>query len=442
MSSVSYGQLVRRNRDFRLYWGGQIVSQLGDWFSAITVQALLLQYTGQASSLAWFMVATMLPHLLLGPVAGVVVDRLPRKSVMIAADLLRAAIALGFLGLRGPDTAWVGYACVAGLAACSAFFEPARISTLPNITREEELVTANALSSVTWSIMLTSGALVGGLVGRYLGTSAAFVLNGLSFVGSALFLMRMSVPASMHAPASRGFLDLLDGFRYVRMHPGILWALTAKMGWGLAGGIQILLPIYGARLFPLPGDRAGQLSISILFAAGGLGTALGPVLARRATGRDLLRIRWAIAVSFVVAGFFYALMSRAPNLGITGLFLLFARMHGAVVWVFSTVLLQILVQDRFRGRVFAAESSLFTATMMVSSLATSRLLDSGTFGVPQLTLALGGVSVVTGAVWVLRLWLGRSLPASEPAPGEPEGGSPGPRVEPEAVDGAALKAAE
>ncbi len=442
MSAVSYGQLVRRNRNFRLYWGGQIVSQLGDWFSAITIQALLLQYTGQASSLAWFMVASMLPGLLLGPLAGVVVDRLPRRSVMIAADLLRAGIALGLLGLRGPDTAWVGYACVAGLAACAAFFEPARISTLPNITEEEELVTANALSSVTWSLMLTSGALVGGLVGRYLGTSAAFVLNAASFIGSALFLARMRVPATVQEGTSRGFRDLLDGFRYVRAHPGILWALTAKMGWGLAGGIQTLLPIYGARLFPLPGDRAGQLSISILFAASGVGTALGPVLARRVTGRNLVRIRWAIATSFVVAGLFYAAMAHAPNLGITGLLLLLARMHGAVVWVFSTVLLQILVQDRFRGRVFAAETSLFTGTMMLSSVATSRLLDSGTLGVPQLTLALGGISAVVGAVWLARLLTGRGIPTSDPAVEGQEGGSLVSRVETEAVDGAALKAAE
>src|SRR5690349_10858383 len=66
MSTVSYGRLVRENRDFRLYWGGQIVSQLGDWFSSITVQALLLKYTGSTASLGGFMVATMLPGLLLG----------------------------------------------------------------------------------------------------------------------------------------------------------------------------------------------------------------------------------------------------------------------------------------------------------------------------------------------------------------------------------------
>src|SRR5690349_20793652 len=177
MTTVSYGQLVRQNRNFRLFWGGQIVSQLGDWFNLVAVSALLLKYTGSAASIAGFMVAQMLPGLLLGPAAGVLVDRLPRKAVMIGADLARAVIALGLLALRGPGTVWVAYTCVAGLSTFSAFFEPARIATLPNITSKEELVTANALSSVTWSILLTSGAMVGGLVARFFGAQTAFLLN-------------------------------------------------------------------------------------------------------------------------------------------------------------------------------------------------------------------------------------------------------------------------
>ncbi|MGV3721702.1 MAG: MFS transporter, partial [Actinomycetota bacterium] len=355
MSAISYGELIRGNRNFRYWWGGQIVSQLGDWFSAITLQALLYSYTQSATALLWFMVATMLPNFLLGPVAGVIVDRLPRKAVMIGADLIRAVIALGLLAFRGPETAWVAYACVAGISSLTAFFEPARISTLPKITSDEELVTANALSAVTWSILLTSGAVVGGIVGRYLGPSAAFVLNGVSFLASAWLLRWMVVPPTEGAGAHvHGAGGILAGYRYVKAHPEIFAALTVKLGWGLAGGIQVLLPIYGGRLFPLPGDLNGQLSTSLLFAANGLGTGLGPVIARRFTGRDLPRIRWAIAISFLMSGVYYACMAGAPNLAVVGLFLLLARLHGAIVWVFSTVLLQIQTRDQFRGRVFAA----------------------------------------------------------------------------------------
>jgi len=401
MSTISYGALIRGNRNFRLWWGGQIVSQLGDWFSSITVQALLLSYTHNATSLLGFMVASMLPNFLLGPLAGVIVDRLPRKTVMIAADAGRAVIALGLLCFHGPSTIWIAYACVAGMSTLTAFFEPARISTLPKITSDEELVTANALSSVTWSVLLTSGAVIGGLVGRYLGPQAAFILNSASFVGSALLLRRMQVPPTDRGEAGgHGYTDLLNGFRYVSQHRQVLGALTAKLGWGLAGGLQVVIPIYGAQRFPLPNDAAGQLTISLLFAASGLGTALGPLIARKLTGRAIPRLRWAIAISFVMGGLYMMGMAGARNLFTASLFLLLARTHGAVVWVFSTVLLQILTKDCFRGRVFAAEISLFTGSMMLSSLAVSRALDNHLLSVPQVTSALGLVSIVVGLIWI------------------------------------------
>ena len=125
MQTISYGQLLRRNRDFRLLWGGQVVSQLGDWFSLITLQSLLLTLTGSASSLAALMIAQMLPLFLLSPAAGVVVDRLPRKHVMIVADLGRAGIALGFLLVRDGETAWLAYGFYALLSSLTVFFEPA-----------------------------------------------------------------------------------------------------------------------------------------------------------------------------------------------------------------------------------------------------------------------------------------------------------------------------
>lgn len=407
MSAISYGALIRGNRNFRYWWGGQIVSQLGDWFSAITIQALLYSYTQSATALLWFMVATMLPNFLLGPIAGVIVDRLPRKSVMIGADLIRAVIAIGLLGFRGPDTAWVAFACVAGISSLTAFFEPARIATLPKITSDEELVTANALSAVTWSILLTSGAVIGGVVGRYLGPSTAFALNGVSFLASAWLLKQMVVPPTERATElTRGLGAIKAGFQYAKTHPEILGALTLKLGWGLAGGIQVLLPIYGGRIFPLAGDLNGQLSTSLLFAASGLGTGLGPVIARRLTGRDLPRIRWAIAISFVMSGIYYACMAGAPSLAGVGFFLLLARFHGAIVWVFSTVLLQILTRDLYRGRVFAAESSLFTGSMMLSSLLTSRTLDLGYASVAHVTLWLGAVSLTVGIGWLLHLLRG------------------------------------
>src|SRR5437660_11750759 len=150
MPATSYSQLLRGNRNFRVLWAGQIVSQLGDWFNFVTLQAVLLQLTGSATSVAGLWIAQSLPLFFLGPVAGVVVDRFSRKRVMIAADLARAAIALGFLAIHSEGTTWLAYPLFAGLQVFSTFFEPARTATIPNITTRDELITANALSAVTW----------------------------------------------------------------------------------------------------------------------------------------------------------------------------------------------------------------------------------------------------------------------------------------------------
>jgi len=130
-------------------------------------------------------------------------------------------------------------------------------------------------------------------------------------------------------------------------------------------------------------------------------------VARRWVGRDPARIRWAITGAFLLGGLFYAVMSLAPNLWLACAALFLARMNGAVVWVFSTILLQVLVRDSLRGRVFAAETSFFTAAMMLSSVAVTQAMDRWHVSVPQAALALGVVSGVVGLCWLALLLPGR-----------------------------------
>jgi MFS family permease len=398
MSTVGYAQLLRQNRDYRLLWAGQVVSQLGDWFSLITLQSLLLHLTGHASSLAALMLAQMLPVFALGPLAGVVVDRLPRKWVMVATDVARAVLALGFLLARDPQTAWIAYACMAALSSLTVFFEPARLAVTPAITRPEELVTANALGAVTWSVLLTSGSLAGGIVTTFLGPYVAFLLNSLTFLLSALFIQGIQVPHDSSATHSRGgFGDLIAGFRYVAQRPNLMALLSVKAVWSLTGGSVVLVTLFGQRLFPLSPDR-GPLSISLLTAASGLGTALGPILARRITGSDPRRMFRAIPAGYIIGGLFFLALGRSWSLASAGAALFLCRMGGSMLWVFSTVLLQMQAEDRFRGRVFAAEASLFTLMMALSGLAVGAAIDRGASAFAAAT-ALGVICLVPGIAW-------------------------------------------
>ncbi|HEU4752842.1 MAG TPA: hypothetical protein VFU47_07010, partial [Armatimonadota bacterium] len=142
---------------------------------------------------------------------------------------------------------------------------------------------------------------------------------------------------------------------------------------------------------------------------------LGPILARRLVGGEPARIRWAIAASFLMGGLWYVFMSGARGLAGVAAFLLLARLHGAIVWVFSTILLQILTADRFRGRVFALETSLFTAAMMLSSIATTQALDRYHFRVSHVAFVLGLLSLFVGLLWTGALVFSRRpTPALQP----------------------------
>src|SRR5882757_3959840 len=195
---ASYVRLVRGNRNFRRLWLAQIVSEIGDWFYTLSIYTLLLQLTGHASSVALALVLQVLPQTFVGPTAGVVNDRLRRKYVMIAADLIRCGVVLAMLLVRSKSTVWLVYPLLLAETTMAAFFEPARSAVIPNIADEGEVLVANTLSSATWSVNLMAGAALGGLVAAFLGRDAAFLLNAFSFIVSALLIGRMSF-AEPHA---------------------------------------------------------------------------------------------------------------------------------------------------------------------------------------------------------------------------------------------------
>jgi MFS family permease len=401
-----YIALLRTNRNFRLLYIGQTISQLGDWFNAVAVYALLLDLTGSATAVAFMMIVQFLPIALVGPLAGVVVDRVDRRRLMIAADLARGVLILGLLLVRRADQVWLAYVVMALTVSASAFFEPARTATIPNLTSKEELLPANALASASWSAMLAIGASIGGLVTAIAGRHVAFAINAASFFVSAWFIVRTEYDAKP-PPAVRaagllaltGVADLIEGVRYLRRHAHVGALLFVKAGWGLAGGVLLLLTIFGQRIFPVAGSTAA--GIGILYGARGVGAGLGPIALRWILGQQARTLRRAIGPAYFMVAIFYIALSLSPSLPLAALSVLFAHAGGSILWVFSTVLLQLEVPDRFRGRVFAAELALVTLTSSISSYWTGWELDRGGASPRTLAFALGAMFCVPGLVWLL-----------------------------------------
>jgi predicted MFS family arabinose efflux permease len=403
-----YAALLRDNADFRQLWFGQIVSQLGDWLDYVALFTLMLELTGSGTAAAGMLVARFLPSFFVSPLAGVVVDRLSRKRVMIAADLGRSVLVLGLLTIATADDVWLVYVVVASVVVLTSFFEPARTATIPNVVAPSDLVTANALSSITWSVNLAIGAAIGGFLTAAAGYRTAIVIDAASFLASAAFIARVAVPpaaarsALAQAPSGiaawLGLHDLAEGARWFRRHPPVALIGVAKGVWSIAGGVVLLHAIFGERIYPIGGSAAA--GIGLLATARGLGTALGPVAARRLAGTSSAAMARAIGAGFFVAGGSYLAFASVTTWPAAATMLVVAHMGGSTIWVFSTVLLQRLVPDALRGRAFGAELALMTLGMTLSNLATGVALDRG-FSPRTLAAALGAWCFLPGTAWLL-----------------------------------------
>ncbi|MFO1008428.1 MAG: MFS transporter [Planctomycetota bacterium] len=357
-------EVVQRNPAFRRLWFSQIVSQTGDWLNRMACIVLIGRLGGDSSALGTFfgieLALRLIPPALLGPLAGPLADRISRRFLMVASDVLRAAIVLGFLFVDEKGELWLLYTLVFLQMAASVFFDIARTAALPDTVSREELFDAHALSAATWSVILGIGALLSGLVVGWFGVRAAFVIDAASYVVSALFLLGMSLPAPAKREPFRWselllFTDLRRGYAHAR-ELGIVPILWTKTLWGGAGGFLVILSLAGSVRFGETGAEGTDAhATGALFSARGIGTWIGPILLKRVLGTTDAALMRQILIGFACAAVGYAAFGFTDGLALSCIAVGFAHLGGSALWVASTILWQRRVEDSFRGRVFAFE---------------------------------------------------------------------------------------
>lgn len=402
----SYLALFSNNKRYLRFWLAGVISQIGNWFNYIAIFVLLTKLTGSGMAVSWFLIAKFIPTSFLGPAAGVIADRFSRKAIMIISDLARVLIVLGFLLVKRPEQVWLVYLLALIQESVWTFYDPARRASVPNICKPEELVLANALSGATWSIMLAVGAALGGFITYLFGWQTAILLDAATFLVSAWIMLNLDLPHTLPARKDQptwqdytGFNDLKEGCRYVASQREVAVLLLVKSGWALSGGILVLLTVFGEQVFSTTasGGKSG-----ILYSFRGIGAALGPVLAWHFLGQGRRAMYKGISLSFFVAAGAYILFSQAPTLLWALPFVMLGHMGGSVQWVFSTTLLQKIVPDEFRGRVFAAEMALLTLILSLSTYFTGLGLEHGTD--PRLlAIRLAILFLLPGTFWIVYL---------------------------------------
>jgi MFS family permease len=423
-------------------WLGQVVSEIGDWLNNTAVLALTIQLAGvgrEGLAIAIYAISRHLPLFLFGPLAGVVVDRVDRRRVMIAADLSRALLALGFLLANFLATLPMIYVVGASLFAVSAFFNAAKRATIPNIVNgAEALLGANSLSASTTAATIAVGSALGGLIATFVGRNAVFIINAMTYLVSAELIRRirastkakrdeslpadavvslepgpeierpaaLSISARMGQTIRRAFTDFREGLRYVRRNQILFAIFIVAAGWGLGNGVaRALYSIFGAKLGQqaVAGllERPTDFGIAALFVAMGLGGLLGAPLARRFNSGASEALGSRLGRSLFFDGACLAIFAFMPTLLTAALVLVVREMNFAIWWTAQQTLIMSRTDNRYAGRVFASYETLTTLMMVGSMMIAGATSDR--YGIKPVAAAGGVVVSLSGLLWfVLR----------------------------------------
>src|SRR5579863_1627876 len=408
--------LLKTNRNYRYTWSGQVVSEIGDHFNNVAVFALALANTRSGLVVTGIMLARAVPAMLAGPIAGVVLDRLDRKRIMIASDLIRAVVAIGFILAIPRSNISLLYVLSALLMFASPFFTSGRSSILPNIANKEELHTANSLTQTTQWITLTIGAFLGGSTVAQFGYKWAFTFNAISFLFSAACISRLRVERGnfkalrttlAEDKVVRPWHEYTEGLRYMRASPLILGLALVGIGWASGGGAaQILFSLFGELVF-----NRGPAGIGYLWAAAGFGLLIGGMFAHWLGKRiSFAGYKRTISICYVIHGGSYVIFSQMRNFQLALLFLALSRSAIAVSSVLNMSQLLRHVSNEFRGRVFATMETMQWSVMMLSMAGAG--VASQTWSPRSIGVVSGLLSSSTAFFWLWANWTGR-LP--EPA---------------------------
>jgi MFS family permease len=391
---VSYVDLIRSHPDFRRLWIATVVSSLGDWFNTIAMYTAVQALSGTGQAVALVMVVKTLPGFLVIPVAGPLIDRYDRRRLLLAMDLARALCTLGLIAAH--QAGWLAglYLFAFLMMAFSGIALPTRSAVLPMILPHANLAVANALDGGTWSIMLAVGAALGGAATHAVGIDASFAVDGATFLLSAAALWRL--PALRPKAGSRDQTSLTEGLRYLSRNPYIVALVSLKPLLTLAGGILVLIPLYGTTVFP---GISGPVFVGLLWAARGGGAVVGTLCVRLWFGDAPRTLRRLVLLGYVLLAGACAWLSTAESYEVACAAYFAAAVGSGVVWVFSGTLLQWEGDPAYHGRLFSVEFGLTTLILAGTSYASGAAVDAG-FAPSDVALASAAVTALPALLWL------------------------------------------
>jgi len=394
-----------RNRNYRLFWGGQLVSQAGTWMQDVALSWLVVLLTDSPIALGLTMTFRFLPALLFSLHGGVLADRLPKRRTLIIAQTTHLLVALAVAVLTSADaiTVTLIYSLAAVRGLVDSIEGPARQAFVPEMVGRKDLPNAVALNSTLFNAARVAGPAIGAVVISALGggkdaIAACFYINVVTYLAviAALFAMR---PSELHliplAPRGKTMRQLREGFRYVRPTPEVMVIFIVMSCIGAFGyNFQTMLPLVTKWLL-----NAGASTLSLLTTAMGIGSVVaGLFIAYR--GKGGLRLLLGSAGFFVIL---LVLLALSTSTAATTAVLFVAGIVGILFMTTANTRLQTLAPDHLRGRVMGIYILLFIGTVPIGSYVIGAMAEYVGVRITILTMAgICAAGVAAGSFYALR----------------------------------------
>lgn len=405
MVSKGYIEFFSSNARYRRLWAASVISLLGEWFNTIALFLLILEYSGSEFLLGILFSVRMFLFAISQPINGLLADRLNRKSLMFWSNNMQIVLALTFLFVDGPEDMWWLITVSGIMMLLHGVYVTAERAAVPNIVDDEDLITANAIGSASWSTALCLGAMLGGIVVSKWGTDAAFIIDSFTFLISSIILIPLvieqKVDESMKGPLFRtAITNIKTGWNRIYSDKKLLRIIFAKTSWnfGGAGLAGVFLVLAGSDI----SGYGAAFGFGLFFFARGIGTGIGPLIAR-SLFKDKSKWPSLIGILVSISGVFYFFVGFTLDYFLPLTFVLIICAHAASGgnWVLSTVLTQSWVEDEVRGRVFSMDMLLFGTSAAISTTTAGYLVEYHNLSLQNGFLSFSLLMVLCGIVFTV-----------------------------------------
>ena len=385
---------VFRNRDFRLFWTGAVLSNTGIGLQSLTVPFVIYQLTGSALWVGMIAAAEFIPSILLSPLGGSLADRFDRRRVLLATQTFAASVAvlLWLIWVVG----WHEPALILGVVALGSMAIGITLPTwqafVNDLVPRRDLLAGITMNSLQYNIARAVGPAIAGVLLAAFGPSWALALNALSYVAviTALLLVRTRASGALVSQGRGVLKQFVDAARYVRSQPGIVMAIIVAFIVGAVGQPMVGLTVVFAKSV----YDVGPSALGLLTAALGIGAVLiAPILSSMSGRAPLSRIVWIGLTAYGASVLAFAVLPDYRG-GLVALVFI-GGCHLAVLSSVNTSL-QVIVADDIRGRALAVRSMIFFMSFPIGGLLWGALADS--IGPRSMMLVAGGFLLVSVAV--------------------------------------------